>query len=345
MPDENVITFANALARVPETSKRHVLLGNGFSRAWRDNTFSYDALLEQAHFGSLSPSARSAFDALGTTDFEVVMRALRSASALVRHYGSTDALLADRFLRDAHGLREVLVQAIAGRHPDRPHAITEDEYRHARSFLVNFNRVYTLNYDLLLYWTLMQEELEPTRPFDDGFRTPDEGPCEYVTWDVEKTNTQDIFYLHGALHVFDGGHELQKYTWINTGVPLIEQVRSALANDLYPLFVAEGDSRQKLEKIRHSDFLSRAYRSFSQISGALFVYGHSMAAHDEHIARLIEKNRKVSSLYVGLYGDPTSPSNRSVRERVHAIAAARPPGRPLEVCFYDAASAAVWRDA
>jgi hypothetical protein len=271
------------------------------------------------------------------------MRALRCAAALIRLYDTTNTALPARLIEDATGLRETLVQAIAGRHPDRPHLVSQDEYAHARRFLANFGSICSVNYDLLLYWALMQQEIEPEVPFDDGFRQPDDGPADYVTWEVEKTDRQNVFFLHGALHIFDAGHEIQKYTWVNTGVPLIEQVRDALERNLYPLFVSEGDSRQKLSKIKHSDFLARTYRSFAKIGGALFVYGHSFAPNDEHVLRLIEKN-KCSQLFVGLYGDPDSPANRRIRDRAQAIATGRPGNRALEALFYDAASARVWRE-
>lgn len=339
-----VISFADALALAPNAGKRHLLLGNGFSRDWRDSVFSYDALLEQASFGGLSLFARQAFDAIGTTDFEEVMRALRSAAALVEVYGGGTSKLSEMLIADAKGLQEVLVRTISARHPDRPDAISTDEYLHVRDFIGNFHRIYTLNYDLLLYWALMHDELPPDLKADDGFRTPEEGAQEYVTWEVENTDKQKLFYLHGALHVFDVGHEIQKYTWANTGVALIDQVRDALEKQKYPLFVSEGESNQKLDKSKHSDYLSRGYRSFCKIGGSLFVHGHSMTPNDEHIIRLIEKN-KCTHLFVSLYGDPNSPANQRVRQRSRQISETRPPGRPLALSFYDACSAGVWRDA
>jgi hypothetical protein len=151
-------------------------------------------------------------------------------------------------LRDADGLREVLVQAIASNHPSRPHDVTQDQYEHARAFLLNFHRIYTVNYDLLLYWTLMQEELLPAVRCDDGFRTPDAGPTDYVTWDIDGRHEQNVYYLHGALHIFDAGHELKKYTWKNTGVPLIDQIRAALSSNLFPLFVSEEKAATRLRR-------------------------------------------------------------------------------------------------
>ena len=260
---------------------------------------------------------------------------------LLRVYDPSDARLADRLGTDAERLREVLVHAIADSHPARPSDISHSSYANCRGFLSRFDHIYTVNYDLLLYWALMQDDIDPAITGDDGFRTPEGGPGHYVTWDVENTHHQNVFYLHGALHIFDGGSELQKYTWSGTQIALIDQIRDALSQGLYPLFVAEGDSASKMQRIRHSDYLYRAYRSFAEIGQVLVVYGHAMAANDEHIIRLIEKN-KARQLFVSVYGDPSSAENKRLVARATEIPARRPASRPLEVRFYDAASAHVW---
>lgn len=269
------------------------------------------------------------------------MRALRTAELLARVYRPADVSLAADFLRDANGLRDVLALAIAQNHPERPSDISDHSYGLCRTFLVNFDDIYTLNYDLLLYWALMQEELATEIQFDDGFRSPDDGEAEYVTWDVEKTDGQTIFYLHGALHLFDAGPELQKYTWSNTGVALIDQIRTALGANLYPMIVAEGTSAEKLSRILHSSYLGRGYRSFSKIGGSLYVYGHGMNPNDDHWYRLIEKG-KLKRLFVGVFGDPNSPNNRALVARGLRLQELRPARSPLEVALFDAASARVW---
>lgn len=141
--------------------------------------------------------------------------------------------------------------------------------------------------------------------------------------------------------MFDAGTEIQKYTWINTGIRLIEQIRDALTRNYYPLFVAEGSSDEKLVRIRHSDYLAKAYRSFSSITGALFIYGHSLAENDEHYLRKIERG-KVRHIFVGLYGDPNSEANKDIILRAERMSEARHPSRPLEVSFFDSESASVW---
>jgi len=144
-----LLTFEESLQRAE--GRKHVLLGNGFSRALRNDIFAYEALFLRADFSHLSPTARQAFTVLNTTDFEVVMRALRLVARIIPLYRN-DPDLVRILTQDADGLREVLVQAIAQNHPEGPFDITDEQYGACRRFLANFDTTYTLNYDLLLYW-------------------------------------------------------------------------------------------------------------------------------------------------------------------------------------------------
>lgn len=138
----------------------------------------------------------------------------------------------------------------------------------------------------------MHSDVEPKIRSDDGFRNGDEDGADYVVWDPASSNRdQNIFYVHGGLHLFDAGAELVKYTWSRTGVRLIDQIRDALEQERYPLFVAEGDRDEKLERIRHHAYLARIERSFLEIQGALFVYGASFAESDRHVLEWIVKGR------------------------------------------------------
>lgn len=77
--------------------------------------------------------------------------------------------LAARLLEDAERVKAVLANTLARNHPDNVGEIELEEYAHARCFLLNFGHIFTVNYDLLLYWALMQE-VEPEIKSDDGFR-------------------------------------------------------------------------------------------------------------------------------------------------------------------------------
>lgn len=338
MPE--VITFQEAIEQ-SDRKKRKVLLGNGFSRACKDDIFSYESLYEQADFQNLSEGARDAFGALGTTDFEVVIKALRQTALLARVYVPEKPELMTTLIQDANGLRDVLVQTIARNHPARPQEIPEDRYHACRMFLDNFECIYTLNYDLLLYWALMQDE-PPMEFFThrDGFSKPDDPDADYVAWDSGSAYAQTVHYMHGALHFFDGGYELQKYTWCNTQVALIDQIKAALDRNEFPLFVAEDSSQAKMEKIIHHHYLGKAKSSFEKIGNDLFVYGFGFGEPDEHILKLMGEN-KVKQMFVSLYGDPDSDGNKRIIQRAESIKPRRGKNK-LEIKFFKAETSHVW---
>lgn len=334
-------TFEQAIAEAQRYNKRHLLLGNGFSIACRPDIFTYGRLYEQADFSKISPTAKSAFEALDTQDFERVIKALRDSALVLKAYGGAPALVS-QLLQDADGLRELLVQTIAESHPAWPGEIDEAEYAACRTFLTLFNSVYTFNYDLLLYWTMMHTREGEAPDSDDGFRAAEDNvDAPYVVWEPGQSHEQNMWFLHGALHVFDSGTEIQKYTWSKTGVRLIDQVRDALSRNYFPIFVSEGTSAEKYERIRHNDYLAKAYRSFEKIQGALFIFGHSLAENDDHYLKCIRKG-KIAHLYVGLYGDPRSESNKFIIRRANQISDGRRGRVPLAVTYYDAATAKVW---
>lgn len=351
-----LMSFVDAIADSEQYSKRHLLLGNGFSIACRADIFHYGSLFGQADFSNV-PEVVAVFEALGTQDFEAAIRALENAAKILPAYvPHGDAAIA-KMLKHAAALKEILVQTIAGNHPHIPSDIPDDKFWACRRFLSHFlagdkpGCVFTLNYDLLLYWTLMHDDMPFDDPIDlginDGFGNDEDDPdADYVVWQGE-TNAHSacVLFLHGALHLFDSGKELQKYTWVRKGVPLVDQAREALARDEYPLFVAEGTSAQKKTKIRHNAYLYQGFKQFTanvqQGKHCMFIFGHSLAENDDHILKRIGKGR-LKKLYVGIYGDPLGLANQTIIQRAQALAGLRHEKWPLEVAFYDAASASVW---
>jgi len=166
----NLLTFEDALKLSQNYNKRHLLLGNGFSIACRPNIFVYKKLFEQADFSSLSPNVKKAFDELGTSDFECVIKSLRSTAKVVSAY-KKGSDFAEELLKDAESVKELLVKTIAKSHPNCPTEIEDEEYLACQKFLSNFDTTYTLNYDLLLYWTNMFNSDARKITSDDGFRT------------------------------------------------------------------------------------------------------------------------------------------------------------------------------
>lgn len=318
--------------------KTHLLLGNGFSIAWNPSIFTYDSLYNSIDFKN-NTRIKQVFDALNTTDFEYVLRILNDSSKIYKIYSPDIGY--DEIRNDYTYLQNLLIDVITSKHPEHPNILTADEKIACRYFLKNFHDYYTTNYDLLPYWVLMYDDpdngAEIDISFDDGFRNPDEEETDYVTWEVEKTDGQNLFYLHGALHLFDNAHEFQKYTWSKTGIKLIDQIKDALSHDKYPMFVSEGTTNQKKDKIQHNGYLNRCLRSFSKIRGSLFIYGLSFGDNDEHIFKEINQNRGLKAIYISLYGLRDTTNNRKVITKFLSS------NLKERVKFYDAESVHIWR--
>lgn len=340
-----VLTFEEAMERASDLPHQHLILGNGFSIALKPDIFTYRSLLASADF-SAAPHVETLFQAIGTQDFELVIQHLLDTARVLEIYDPQNRDLTLQLRSDANVVKEVLVSVIAKRHPDRPYDIGLEEYRACRAFLARFKHIYTLNYDVLLYWALMNTEIDTLQiSSDDGFRHPDREES-YVTWQEGQSAT--IHFLHGALHLFDGGAEILKYTWSKTDIPIVEQIRQALDENKFPLFVAEGDSDSKFAKIMHSAFLHKGLRSLQACAdnskAAFVVFGHSLAENDMHVLKCIGRG-KTPLLLVSMHGSPDSEVNRKIAENAYSLVRYRADVNeryPLRVEFYDAASAHVW---
>jgi len=338
----SILSFDQALDKAKDTKTKHLMLGNGFSMALMPNIFSYGSLLDKAE-SQLSPFLRSSFDALDTTDFEVVMNALKQASSLVALYDKTNPTLAKTMKNDADGLKKILIKTIASRHPSSPSEITKTQYESCRKFLSNFKNIYTFNYDLLLYWVLLHEPSAYEVLKNDGFCDPSNGNDNYVIWEPGN-HGQNIYFLHGALHYFDSGDVIKKYTWKRTDIKLIDQIKEALDNHTYPLFVSEGSSTQKKDRIMHNIYLGRCYQSLPNLQGSLFIFGHSLSDQDNHILDIIPKN-KVRYLFISTrVSDFDEIDPQIIRKTIFFVEKRKQINSkyPLHVFFYNADSAHIW---
>lgn len=333
------LTFQEALGETQDMA-RYLLLGNGFSVAWDKDIFSYKSLKENSK--NLSADATKVFDALDTVDFEEVIRAFEYSHLVCKTFG-----IKNDFEKFADEVRENLISTIADNHPDTPAKITEDQFEACVRFLKNFSSIYTLNYDMLLYWVLMRDmfrenDVEPVlKKMADGFAYNEE---EFLNWDGTRF---DVHYLHGALHIFEQS-SLVKLNWRKTNKPLKQQFVTLIQKQKkLPLFVAEGASEKKLKRIRQSGYLTRCLNSIQKIgavksSSALFTYGVSFHQNDAHILNCLARNN-CDQIFVSIFGDVNDDRNKATMLQAQKIAALRPKrGRPATISFFNAETADVW---
>ncbi|MFW1060680.1 DUF4917 family protein [Vibrio parahaemolyticus] len=324
-------TYQETIDELPEGVTPSILLGNGFSQSWDTEIFRYDYLLDRANFGERDEEIKEIFRRFETSDFEQIMKNLIAAEVVGEAYGIDEDTL-EQIRDDQEKLKESLIDVISRSHPLSPSEVTNVQFRAVRAFLREFQNIFTLNYDILLYWAINKtnREIDSHRYLNktDGF--------DSNYWSQDRS--QNLFFVHGGLHLYDTGTDIKKHVYYrDERVGIVDQVQENLDAGRFPLFVSEPTHEKKLQKIEHNPYLNRCYQSLKSLDGVLYIHGHSMDDNDMHIFQQIKKSR-VSKVYVGIFGDPNN--DRNTRARANALAFLQRPGLELE--FYDSATAPVW---
>lgn len=328
-------TFPNVYNRVVRAQgiTANLLLANGFSIA-ANSCFNYGTILSKSDFSSGNEWIRNIFTEYNTNNFEFILEVLSHAKTISKCAGYSD--ISKKYENARKQLITIFINTLRRIHP-WSQEITGNQNENNKSFLNNFNQIFTINYDLLLYKSINHNEL--TDKFKDGFRRQD-GTC-FFDEDYDKTN---IWFLHGALHLrshIDG--RVYKITYRgDTGETILEQLRDDVQNGKYPLMVFEGTTEEKQKKINSSQYLMIAHNTFSKISGALFVCGFSFNDNDTHILEKIKKS-SITNLCVGIYGDIDSDANNKIKEKCILIDnAIREKRSNFSIDYFDVTSANMW---
>jgi len=343
---DDILTYEDVLKET-ETQKRFLLTGNGFSMSYNKERFSFTSLLESAVDKGLieeSSSVYKIFQDFDTKDFEEVVKLLETSIKVLEQYSAISPENKKKIIADSKALKNHLVEIITNNHPEKITEVTDDEYLCSTDFINKYHKIYTLNYDLLLYWStiklmdfieqgkLKKDNLKPT----DGFHDDSEF-SDFVVFGND-SSSQEIYYLHGALHIFDKKDKIIKNTFSRTSIALKEQTLQNLEQDIYPVFVSEGTSKQKKAKIIHNAYLNHCYKSLGAIgsrNSSLVVFGTLLKTNDAHIREAI-LNNKVNTIYFGVG------SEEEIQQLQEFKAELIESRRTKNVKFYDYRTVSVW---
>lgn len=347
MRSKDVMSFDEALESAnefgklyPECSDKNVLLGNGFSIACCPEIFTYDSLFKSSNF---SECIKKVFQEFKTNDFEKIIKKLNETLKICQIYNVKQSSIKQIYF-DSEKIKKELVDVISNKHPEHQHRIKNYKYCSAFKFISNFNNIFTLNYDMLLYWILMFKERDAKileqlnitlKDYADGFgRRYKNAPLNWY-----KNSLQNVFYLHGALHLFDDNLDIIKAETTDE-FNLMESIKDRLNEETYPLIVTEGTSNEKLEKISHNKYLQNSYDKLNEISGTIFIHGHSLDKNDKHIFNQIKYNSYIKRVYISIF----KPQNNieEIKDKAFTLLINKREEKPKELFYYDAESAHAW---
>ncbi|MEM9555207.1 MAG: DUF4917 family protein [Acidobacteriota bacterium] len=335
-----------------------LLLGNGFSIG-ASRSYSYQAIYDSTR-DTLPAIPRELFDKLGTSNFEQVMQILQDSCEInERYHGADIEPLNEKLLADLEATRRAMVEAIARDHLPSPSALGEEvdalgaskagaskaggstagesKADYAAGFLDRYARIFTTNYDLLLYWLTLRVRDADGYKYPDGLRRPD--GADYGAFDPSIETT--MFFLHGALHLYAHEGSARK-TIARPNLRLMTLIQRLLADGKVPLFIAEGTPDQKRQRIEANTYLRSGLDALRSVEGDLVVFGHGLGPSDAHLLDALAANPRLERLFVGLYKDPETSTNLRLRAALAALRERLPAGRRLEIHLYASHTAPVW---
>ncbi|MEJ1165672.1 DUF4917 family protein [Variovorax sp. CCNWLW186] len=257
-----------------------LLLANGASIAVSPS-FSYGSLLDHAQQGGLLEEDVSLlFHFFETSDFELVLRLVWQASNVNKSLRIPDNRTHQAYLN----VRECLIRAVRDVHPE--YDPVSGRLPSMYEFLKGFDTVLSLNYDLLVYWTMTYGlNVQDGHLFKDCFRNGmfDDNWQRFREPYRERTNTL-VFYPHGNLALCRNAVE-QESKIHRAGAGLLDAILEAWRSEqVVPLFVSEGTTQQKVSSIQNSYYLSTVYREvLASRRSTLTLYGWGLGKHDWHL--------------------------------------------------------------
>lgn len=314
-----------------------LLVGNGASVALHP-PFRYGSLLKEAREKKFIDNVvDDLFDKFQIEDFELLLRHLHHAKIV------NDAFaIESKPVQDAYAaLRKALVEAVQSVHCSR--ADVQDHLMPVAQFMTGFRTVFSLNYDLIIYWaSLASNQAQQRHKFKDCFPANRYFDGDWRSWwkpyGAEREVTL-VFYPHGGLQfILDGNGDAKKLTAKNDGAFLEDIFRTWERNP--PLIVCDGDGAQKLRTIRSNDYLSTVLDDVLPESGpTLVTFGWGFGDQERHILERIGRGR-YDAVAVSVHNPRHSEADaymQSVKSKLSAVGVSR-------VVFFDAASPGAWNN-
>ena len=157
------------------------------------------------------------------------------------------------------------------------------------------------------YYNVLKDlRKEKTIRVNDGFlinQSNTNSSKKYKVWDYRCPSQQNIFYLHGALHIYQKNGKVMKLI-LSKGSRDKTFINHILAQGRNNSCVFETTYKKKLDKIKQNIYLKACLRKLRKIKGTLFIIGWSCSKNDKHLINVINKSN-VANMYISYYCNDT----------------------------------------
>ncbi|WP_052117698.1 DUF4917 family protein [Legionella norrlandica] len=201
------------------------------------------------------------------------------------------------------------------REPTFKLSLQDGDFQPFKENVKAYNRIYTTNFDLKLYFLMAKLELfgnknNKYKSFNDCFYLRKNENCnvgDFEIYPFNETNPKfwSLVYLHGSMHLFshsETGFDALKIANVQSRNLIEKREKLCRNGQFHDLFVLGGTTEEKLNIIEHNSYLKKALESLKNIEGDLVIYGCSIDDNDAHIWKAICDSR-VNNIYIGISTD------------------------------------------
>ncbi len=296
-----------------------LLVGNGFSRRFDEN-YNYTSLMEKCSDDEIKKLSES----FKTNNFEFLMNNLQIAQKALDTFGekinNDELFFTNKYLH----AREIFIKTINSTVEFSRNKL-RSKLSNIGKFLLGFDCVFTLNYDPIIYWALMDVSPPSSinhKPFGDWFYYSNESRLIEFDYNREvfrkccnsERDLTLLYYLHGSLFLVYNNNITRKtsgdefidnndeYSYIRM-TEVSKQIVEDSTNDYKYLIVSEGTHKEKKQLIDKNDYLNFCLENLSSISNIysinkdepntvdLCILGFSANEEaDKHIIDALSKN-------------------------------------------------------
>ena len=127
----------------------------------------------------------------------------------------------------------------------------------------------------------------------DGFRR--KGEDKELLWEL--SDHQNIFYLHGALHIYKDSEDIKKIS-VGRRDTLMSRIMDRMDRNLtLDCILSSGN---KISEIEGNPYMRDGLKKLGKISGNIFLYGVGLNENDHHIWSKIANNEAIKKVYISV---------------------------------------------